>query len=147
VSDRSGAGLVELAVLQTLEALTAGRPRAHVSSARAVAGIEERIGLGPKYGYELLADLARPWMVYDLSTHDQIRIGLVLEPGTDPAAVRDQVAAIDGITLEHTWAFPAPLVSMLRSWVDRHRPEDITASLDRLRDAIRRDRRRKLRNR
>ncbi len=352
MSDRSGAGLVELAVLQTLEALTAGRPRAHVSSARAVAGIEERIGLGPTYGYELLADLTRPWMipirtvsglgnfgdrdcpepseppytvcrqshagqlildaearrlapvpvglingtsyrggtqpplepfrvlaalrrlldqprmtnadlvravgppysvtgcaitgdldalikgrdavirqtgrivitdvpvpelaadrpvppdrrgwtgweprfdrpvhlmietlpaqtttsdaarsiadratarrwhrshpelarhtslpiteVYDLSTHDQIRIGLVLEPGTDPAAVRDQVAAIDGITLEHTWAFPAPLASMLRSWVDRHRQEDITASLDRLRDAIRRDRRRELRNR
>jgi hypothetical protein len=63
VSDRSGVGLVELAVLQTLEALTAGRPRAHVSSARAVAGIEERIGLGPTYGYELLADLTRPWMI------------------------------------------------------------------------------------
>ena len=44
--------------------------------------------------------------VYDLSTHDQIRIGLVLEPGTDPAAVRDQVAAIDGITLEHTPGVP-----------------------------------------
>src|SRR5260370_12981447 len=85
--------------------------------------------------------------VYDLSTHYQVRIGLVLEPGTDPATVRDQVAAIDGITLEHTWAFPAPLASMLRSWVDRHRLEDITASLDRLRDAIRRDRRRELRNR
>ena len=63
MSDRSGAGLVELAVLQTLEALTAGRPRAHVSSARAVAGIEERIGLGPTYGYKLLADLARPWRI------------------------------------------------------------------------------------
>jgi hypothetical protein len=85
--------------------------------------------------------------VYDLSTHNRIRIGLILEPGTDPAAVRDQVAAIYGITVEHTWAFPAPLASMLRSWVDRHRLEDITASLDRLRDAIRRDRRRDLRNR
>jgi len=352
VSDRSGAGLVELAVLQTLEALTAGRPRAHVSSARAVAGIEERIGLGPRYGYQLLLDLARPWMipvrtvsglgnfgsqdfpepseppytvcrqshagqlildaearrlapvpvglingtsyrggtqpplepfrvlaalrrlldhpritnadllravgapysaagcditgdldalikgrraviretgriimtgvpvpelaaerpvppgrrgwtggeppfdrpvhlmieslpaqtstfdaaraiadrararrwhgshpelarrtslpladVIDLSSHYQIRVGLVLEPGTDPAAVRDQVADIDGITLERTWAFPAPLASMLRSWVDRHRLEDVTASLDRLRDAIPRDRRRELRNR
>jgi hypothetical protein len=351
VSDRSGVGLAELAVLQTLEALTVGRPQAHVSSARAVAGIEERIGLGPKYGYDLLADLARPWMipirtvsglgnfgdrefpepseppytqcrqshvgqlildaearrlapvpvgvingtsyrggtqpplepfrvlaalrrlldhprmanadliravglpysvtgcditgdldalikgrrtaicetgrititgvpvaelaadrpvppgsrgrtgweapfdrpvhlmieslpartlvsdvalaiadrakarrwhsshpelarrtslpitaVYDLSTHYQVRIGLVLEPRTDPAEVRDQVAAVHGITLEHTWAFPAPLASMFRSWVDRHRNEDITASLNQLRDAIRRDRRRELRN-
>jgi hypothetical protein len=85
--------------------------------------------------------------VYDLSTRYQIRIGLTLEPGTDPAAVRDQVAAIYGITVERTWAFPAPLASMLRSWVDHHRLEDITASMDRLRDTIRHDRRRGLRKR
>jgi hypothetical protein len=28
-----------------------------------LAGIEERIGLGPRYGYEMLMDLARPWIV------------------------------------------------------------------------------------
>lgn len=63
MTDRSGCGLVELAVLQSLEALTAGRPRAHVISARAVAAIDERIGLGPRYGYQVLLDLARPWTV------------------------------------------------------------------------------------
>jgi hypothetical protein len=63
MTDRSGCGLVELTVLQSLEALTAGRPRAFVISARAVAAIEERIGLGPRYGYQVLLDLARPWMI------------------------------------------------------------------------------------
>jgi hypothetical protein len=63
VSDRTGSGLVELAVLETMSAATAGRPRAHVDCTEAVASIEERIGLGPRYGYEVLLDLARPWIV------------------------------------------------------------------------------------
>ena len=42
MSDRSGVGLASLAVLETLETLTAGRPRAYVTSAEAVAGIEKR---------------------------------------------------------------------------------------------------------
>jgi hypothetical protein len=68
-----------------------------------------------------------------------VRIMIALRPGSDPVAVRDQLAAIDGITTEATWKFPAPLASMLRSWVDRHRDEDVTASLVSLHDAISRD--------
>jgi hypothetical protein len=64
---------------------------------------------------------------------------IALRPGSDPVAVRDQLAAIDGITTEATWKFPAPLASMLRLWVDRRRDEDLTASLARLHDAISRD--------
>jgi hypothetical protein len=63
MSDRSGVGLTGLAVLETLEALTAGRPRAYVTSAEAVSGIEERTGLRPRYGYEVLTDLVRPWIM------------------------------------------------------------------------------------
>ncbi len=351
MSDRSGVGLVDLAVLETLEALTAGRPQAYVTSAEAVAGIEERIGLRPRYGYEVLTDLVRPWImpvrlvagwgsfgdrsfpdpaepedtrcrpshvgqlvldaearrvapvpvglingsaygggtrpplepfgvltalrrlledrrvadaevlriagppdpvagcdlsgdldalikgrraairqtgrititgvpvpqpgavrpdkrgwtgseissrssrpahliieslpartspleayqaitkqagshgwygsgpdrverpplpvaeIDDQSRQDQVRLGLVLKPGSDPAAVRDRLTAVEGITTEATWAFPAPLARMLRSWVDRYRGEDIAASLDLLHHAIRRDRRRERRNR
>jgi hypothetical protein len=351
MSDRSGVGLVGLAVLETLEALTAGRPRAYATSAEAVSGIEQRTGLRPRYGYEVLTDLIRPWImpvrlvagwgnfgdrsspdlaepeytrcrpshagqlvldaeahrlapvpvglingtaygdgtqpplepfrvlaalarlledrrvadaevlrivgppdpvtgcditgdldalmkgrraairqtgrititgvprpadtalppdrrgwtgyeissrpsrpahliieslpartspldaylaitkqaqshgwtgsgpdrverpalpvaqIDDQSSRNQIRIGLVLKPGSDPAAVRDRLAAVDGITTEATWAFPAPLASMLRAWADRYRGEDIAASLDLLHQAIRRDRRREQRNR
>ena len=63
MSDRTGSGLVELAILETLSAATGSRPRAHVACTKAVAGIEERIGLGPRYGYEVLLDLARPWII------------------------------------------------------------------------------------
>ena len=346
MTDRSGCGLVELTVLQSLETLTAGRPRAHVISARAVAGIEERIGLGPQYGYQVLLDLARPWTIavrlvsgrgnlgsrgfdppaadrytesrqsrvgqlvldteahrlapvpvglingtvyrggtqppleplrviaalrrllddpratdadvleiagppypvtgceisgdlgalfagrrteiretarimitgvpvpeppaeprpapgshghiaagrggaydgppfaahliieslpaqvgtsdavqaitsriqlrhwhgshpelarrialpiadiYDESRENDVRIHLSLEPGSDPAAVRDQLQDVDGVGWNATWAFPAPLASMLRSWVELHQGEDIAASLTRLEDAI-----------
>jgi hypothetical protein len=34
-----------------------------VRSAKALAAIEERIGLGPWYAYDLLLDLARPWVI------------------------------------------------------------------------------------
>ena len=353
MSDRSGVGLVGLAVLETLEALTAGRPRAYVTSAEAASGIEERTGLRPRYGYEVLTDLVRPWImpvrlvagwgnfgdrsspdlaepeytrcrpshvgqlvlnaeahrlapvpvglingtaygggaqpplepfrvlaalarlledrrvtdaevlrivgppdpvtgcdmtgdldalmkgrrtairqtgrititgipvpapaadtalppdrrgwtgdevssrpsrpvhliieslpartspldacqaitkqaqsrgwtgagpdrveraalpvaqIDDQSSRNQIRIGLVLKSGSDPAAVRDRLTALDGITTEATWAFPAPLASMLRAWADRYRGEDIAASLDLLHQAIHRDRRREQRN-
>jgi hypothetical protein len=350
MSDRSGVGLVELAVLETMEALTAGRPRTYVRSAEAVAGVEERIGLRPQYGYEVLTDLVRPWimpvrlvagwgnfgnrefpdpaepedtrcrpsqvgrLVLDAEAHrlapvpvglingtsysggtqpplepfrvlaalgrlaedrqvadaellrivglpysvtdcdltgnmdalrkgrrtairqtgrititgvpvpepvpdgtvppgrhgwtaseissrlahliieslpartsplaayeaiskqaesrgwygsgpdrierpplpvaeideqsrrNQVRIGLVLKPGSDPADVRDRLVLVDGITTEATWAFAAPLARMLRAWVDRYRDENVQASLDLLGEAIRRDRRREQRN-
>jgi hypothetical protein len=70
-----------------------------------------------------------------------VRIVLALRSGSDPATVRNQIAAIEGITTEATWAFPAPPASMLRSWVERYRGEDIAASLASLEDAIRRDQR------
>ena len=62
MGDRGGVGLVELADLETLEALTGRRPRAYVTSAEAVSGIEARIGLRPRYGYEVLTDLIQPWI-------------------------------------------------------------------------------------
>jgi hypothetical protein len=62
MTNRSGCSLVELTVLDVLDAMIARRPRAHAESAKVLAGIEDRIGLGPRYGYELLLDLARPWI-------------------------------------------------------------------------------------
>jgi hypothetical protein len=63
VSGRSGLGLVEVTVLEALEAAGATPDRRHRRSARVLAVIEERIGLGPGYAYQVLADLARPWKV------------------------------------------------------------------------------------
>jgi hypothetical protein len=84
--------------------------------------------------------------VDDQSAGAQVRIVLTLCPGADPAAVRDQLAAIGGIAAEAPCAFPAPLAGLLRSWVDDHRGEDIAASLAELENAIHHDRQRAQRN-
>jgi hypothetical protein len=55
MSERTGLGVVEVAVLEALE--TKGFRRCD----RAVAEVEERIGLAPGYAYDVLVDLARPW--------------------------------------------------------------------------------------
>ena len=63
VSDRSGCGLIELAVLASLATLTTDDPELYVESARALARIENRIGLGVRYSYQVLRDLPYPWMM------------------------------------------------------------------------------------
>lgn len=63
MSERSGLGLTELAVLDALDVLTSGRPRAFPSCAKVLGEVDRRIGLGSRYGYDLLLDLARPWTV------------------------------------------------------------------------------------
>lgn len=84
--------------------------------------------------------------VDDRSSYE-VRIRIRLRPGSDPAAVRDQIATIEGVSVEASRAFPTPLATLLRSWVDRYRSEDIAASLNELEDAIHRDRQRERRNR
>ena len=80
--------------------------------------------------------------LYDGSGEYDVRIHVLLEAGSDPAAVLDQLLDVDGVGCDVIWAFPAPLATMLRAWVEQHQGEDITAGLTRLEDAIRRDRRR-----
>ncbi len=63
MSGRSGLGLVEVTVLEALDAAGATPDRRHRRSARVLAVIEERIGLAPGYAYQVLTDLALPWKV------------------------------------------------------------------------------------
>jgi hypothetical protein len=100
---------------------------------------------GRRYWHGPHAELARRTAlpVYDAddqSTGADVRILLTLLPGSDPAAVRDQLTTITGISTETACAFPAPLASLLRSWVDDHRGEDIAGSLAELANAIQHDR-------
>jgi len=77
VSERTGLGLVELELLAVLRALSPGKgtqlfgqgtrtepsaddPR---SSYEVLAAVERQIGLAPRYAYEVLCDMARPWTV------------------------------------------------------------------------------------
>ena len=68
-----------------------------------------------------------------------IRIAITLLPGTNPDTVHDQLASLDGITTEQPAAYPAPLATLLRTWTNQHRNEDITTSLTTLRDAVQHD--------
>jgi DNA gyrase/topoisomerase IV subunit A len=60
VSGRTGLGLVEVGVLEALEAAGATPDRRPRKSARVLAVAEERIGLAPGYAYQVLTDLALP---------------------------------------------------------------------------------------
>jgi hypothetical protein len=113
-----------------------------VGTSDAVQAITSRLQLRHWHGShpELARRIALPVAdIYDESREYDVRIHLSPEPGSDPAAVRNQLLDVDGVGWNATWAFPAPLASMLRSWVEQHQGEDIAASLTRLEDAIRRD--------
>jgi hypothetical protein len=59
MGERTGVGLVECAILEALDS-PGGRSR---RSSLVLAAVEDRIGLAPGYAYEVLVDLARPWMM------------------------------------------------------------------------------------
>jgi hypothetical protein len=55
MSERTGLGVVEIALLEALESTRLLR------CDKALTNVEDRIGLAPGYAYEVLVDLARPW--------------------------------------------------------------------------------------
>lgn len=55
MSERTGLGVVEIALLEALETTE------FLRCDKALARVEESIGLAPGYAYEVLVDLARPW--------------------------------------------------------------------------------------
>jgi hypothetical protein len=71
---------------------------------------------------------------------DPIRVAITLVPGSDPAAARAKLLAHDGLTSDAPAAYPAPLATLLRAWVNQHGHEDIADSLTRFEYAIRQDR-------
>jgi DNA gyrase/topoisomerase IV subunit A len=61
MGERSGVGLVECAILETLDALGAQPGQPYRPNAMVLAAVEDLIGLAPGYAYEVLLDLGRPW--------------------------------------------------------------------------------------
>ena len=63
MGQRSGVGLVELAILEALDARRA-RPRGRaISCEKVLASLEDEIGLARGYAYQVLIDLAQPWQL------------------------------------------------------------------------------------
>jgi DNA gyrase/topoisomerase IV, subunit A len=77
MSERTGLGVVEIALLEALE--TTAFIRCH----KALASVEERIGLAPGYAYDVLVDLARPWTMPVQLVQGQGNFG---SRGNDPPA-------------------------------------------------------------
>jgi hypothetical protein len=63
MSERTGTGLVDVAVLDALGSLGAWPDRGFMRCSRALAFLQERIGLAPEHGYGVLLDLALPWKI------------------------------------------------------------------------------------
>ena len=77
MSERTGLGVVEIALLEALET------RRFLRCDKALARVEERIGLAPGYAYEVLVDLARPWTMPVTLVQGQGNFG---GRGNDPPA-------------------------------------------------------------
>jgi DNA gyrase subunit A len=83
MGERSGVGLVETAILTALDSLGAGPDRRHRRSSRVLAALEQAIGLAPGYSYEVLVDMASPWIMPIVLVSGQGNFG---SRGSDPAA-------------------------------------------------------------
>jgi hypothetical protein len=76
MSARTGLGIVEIAILEAVETSR------YVKCSKALARVEERIGLAPGYAYDVLIDLARPRTMPVSLVHGQGNFGT----RNDPAA-------------------------------------------------------------
>ena len=83
VGERSGLGVVEVAILEALDSAGARPDRGYVRSARVLDAVEQAIGLGPGYAYRMLVDLAQPWTVSVPLVSGQGNFG---SRGNDPPA-------------------------------------------------------------
>jgi DNA gyrase/topoisomerase IV, subunit A len=61
VGDRSGLGLIDVAVLEALRGRSARRGRGFRRSSTVLTALAQAAGLAQGYGYEFLVDLAQPW--------------------------------------------------------------------------------------
>ena len=63
MGQRSGAGLVELAILEALDARRAWPGRRPAPCRKVLASLEDELGLARGYAYQVLIDLALPWQI------------------------------------------------------------------------------------
>jgi hypothetical protein len=62
VSERTSLGTLETAVLLTMAEMGLSPARPYVKSAKVTTSVADRFGIGPRYAYDVLCDLARPWL-------------------------------------------------------------------------------------
>jgi len=83
MGQRSGVGLVELAILDALDARRAWPGRRAVPCLKVLAALEDELGLARGYAYQVLIDLALPWKIHIPLIEGQGNFG---GRGNDPPA-------------------------------------------------------------
>ena len=83
VGQRSGVGLVELAILEALDARRAWPGRRAAPCRKVLAALEDELGLARGYAYQVLIDLALPWQIPVPLVEGQGNFG---SRGSDPPA-------------------------------------------------------------
>ena len=63
MGERSGVGLVELAILEALDARRAWHNRGPLSCLKLLLALEDGIGLARGYTYQVLMDMALGWKI------------------------------------------------------------------------------------
>lgn len=100
VTDRTGLGPIDLAVLQAIDTYTADHPRRYVACSQVLPVIEERIGLGPRYAYDALVDLARYWVIPVPVITARGNIGDRYSPASEPQHVECRPSRAGQVVLD-----------------------------------------------
>lgn len=120
VSGRSGCGPVELALLAAIESATGGRPGAYAASPVVLDIADQMSGLGPRYGYEALLDLSRPWIVPVRVVDCEGNNGGWDEPPAPPGFTRCRLSRVGRLVLDaESGASPAVPVGIINGTMFR----------------------------
>lgn len=84
MSERTGLGPLEEAILLTLDDLRQRYDHPYQKSAFLLGEMERNFGFGPRYAYEPLCDLARPWVVLLPLIDGHGNFGSLDDPAADP---------------------------------------------------------------
>jgi hypothetical protein len=109
VSDRTGMGPLELAVLDTLAGLGAAAHRPHVKCDRVVRVVEDRFGYGRSYSYRVICNLAQSWKARVMLVDFHGKYGGDHEPPAQPSYTEARLSRVGMLALGAERGEIAPL--------------------------------------
>jgi len=99
VTDRSGLGVVDLAVMETLDAMGAGADGSYRKSGIVLDELDTRFGIGPGYGYPFICHLCRPWTVHLRIVEFHGNVGSLDFPAASPRYTEMRQSGIGQLAL------------------------------------------------
>ncbi len=81
MGERSGLGLVDMALLSSIERHGSLPNQPHTKCATVIFSLDQEVGLAPVYAYLALCDLAKPWIVNPTLVNFHGELGTRDKPG------------------------------------------------------------------